>query len=102
MLPYLGGRWGSQQPDPSPCPQKRHGDRDDTWGVPWVASLTTPMDRSQAKIAIGRPHHTGKPVGFGSKRSRYLSWPHLVNVLAVQNGFCRVIPALPPLSQSCM
>ena len=43
---------------------------------------------------------SGKPVGFGSKRSRYLNWPHHVNVLAVQNGFSQVIPALPPPSQS--
>ena len=45
---------------------------------------------------------SGKPVGFGSKKSRYLNWPHHVNVLAVQNGFRRVIPALPPPSQPCI
>ena len=63
----------------------------------WVAPSATPMCPSTPKIAIGRPHHTGKPVGFGSKRSRYLNWPHLVNVLAVQNGFSQAIPALLPL-----
>ena len=43
-----------------------------------------------------------KTGGLGSKRSRYLRWPRLHLVLAVQNGFRWVIPALLLPSQSCI
>ena len=68
MLPYLGGRWGGQQPDPSPCPQKRHGDRDVRWDAIWVAPPATPICRSHP-IADGQSPKRGA----GSRAIGYLA-----------------------------
>ena len=105
MLPYLGGRWGGQQPDPSPCPQKRHGDRDVRWDAIWVAPPATPICRSHP-IAVGRPHHPENR--WGPVACNRVILPRLaILVMQIQNGFSWVIPvllllpALPPLCLKC-
>ena len=100
MLPCLGGRWGGQQPDPSPCPQKRHGDRDVTWGVPWVASPTTPMGRSQAKIAEVIPAVRKTFPVDGGVGSRAIGLSKLAARAGRQRGTTRLVGLPHPVGPS--